>query len=96
VGALPVPLAIVALAGSVLLQIPLARRGSRWLGLILPLVWFCVALAAAGYQIREWSAVTGGAAAARGLGWEPAAAAAFLAASIPTAVLLAISCACRR
>jgi len=90
-----VPAALVILAGFILLQIFLSKRDNKWLGLILPIICFCVAIAGSGYQIYEWSATAYGTTASA-FGWAGATAAFFFAYNIPTVILLVIYFACRR
>jgi Na+-driven multidrug efflux pump len=87
-----VPLALVVLAGFVVLQIILSKRDNIWLGLMLPIIWFCIALAGSGYQVYEWSLDN---TTTNSLGWVGAAVAFFFAYNVPTVVLLVIYFVCR-
>ncbi|HEY8350850.1 MAG TPA: hypothetical protein VIM13_13590 [Clostridia bacterium] len=46
---------IILLTVSILLQIFLSRMENKWPGLIIPVVWFCIAVAITGYRVYEWS-----------------------------------------
>jgi hypothetical protein len=72
-------------AGGIWLQIFLSKKESKWPGLILPIITFCVSLIYMlnAANIGEVSTVVA------------AMASAFLFGNIPTAVLLAICAACR-
>ncbi|HHW02147.1 MAG TPA: hypothetical protein GXX35_04955 [Thermoanaerobacterales bacterium] len=90
-----VPAALVILAGFILLQIFLSKRNNKWLGLMLPNICFCVALAGSGYQIYEWSTTPYENTTASAFGWVGAAAAFFFTYNVPTIIMLAIYFACR-
>lgn len=90
-----VPAALAIFAGFILLQIFLSKKDNKLLGLILPIICFCVALAGSGYQIYEWSATNYGNTAASAFGWVGATAAFFFTYNIPTVILLVIYFACR-
>lgn len=88
-----VPAALVIFAGFILLQIFLSKKDNKWLGLMLPIICFCVAIAGSGYQIYEWSTTVYPTASA--FGWVGATAAFFFTYNIPTVILLVIYFACR-
>lgn len=90
-----VPAALVIFTGFILLQIFLSKKDNKWLGLMLPIICFCVAVAGSGYQIYEWSATTYGNTNTSAFGWVGAAAAFFFTYNIPTVILLVIYFACR-
>lgn len=89
-----VPAALVIFAGFIVLQIFLSKKDNKWLGLMLPIICFCIALAGSVYQIYEWSATGYGNTATSAFGWVSVTAAFFFT-NIPTVILLVIYFACR-
>lgn len=89
------PAALVIYAGFIVLQIFLSKKDNKWLGLMFPIICFCIALAGSGYQIYEWSATTYGNTNSSVFGWVGATAAFFFTYNIPTVILLGIYFACR-
>ncbi|NPV90258.1 MAG: hypothetical protein HPY50_05750 [Firmicutes bacterium] len=60
-----IPTALIIFAVLIFLQVFLSKRNNKWLGLMLPIICFCVALAGSGYQVYEWSTSADGGA----FGW---------------------------
>lgn len=86
-----IPAALIIFAGFPVLQVFLSKKDNKWLGLLLPAICFCAALAGSGYQVYEWSASGDGGA----FGWIGSSVAFFFTYNIPTVILLVIYFACR-
>jgi len=89
------PVALVIFASFILIQIYLSKKENKWLGLMFPIICFCIAVAGSGYQIFEWSAAVSGNTNTSVFGWIGAATAFFFTYNIPTAILLVIYFACK-
>lgn len=84
------PATLVVIPGFILLQIYLSKKGNKWLGLILPVIFFCIAAAGSGYQIYEWSLTNYENPNVSVFGWVGEATAYFFTYNIPTVILLLI------